>query len=40
MLLRKIINLSENRDRILMKLHDEEDYRDKERIYKKIINKY
>ena len=40
MSLRKIMNLLENRDRILMKLHDEESHRDKKKTYKKITDRY
>ena len=40
MLLRKVINLSENRDKILIKLHNEKSHRDREKTYKKIIDKY
>ena len=40
MLLRKVVNLLENRDRILMKLHDEENHRDRKKTYRKIADRY
>jgi hypothetical protein len=38
--MRRVIDDFEKRQRILKQLHDENDHRDKENIYKKIINRY
>ncbi len=38
--MRKVIDDFEERQRILKQLHDENDHRDKENIYKKIIDRY
>jgi hypothetical protein len=38
--MKRIIDNLEERQRILKQLHDENDHRDKEDIYKRIINRY
>jgi hypothetical protein len=39
-LMKRVIDDFEERQRILKQLHDENDHRDKEDIYKKIIDRY
>jgi hypothetical protein len=38
--MRRVIDDLEERQRILKQFHDESDHRDKENIYKRIINRY
>ena len=40
MFLRRVIDKNENKDHIIKKLHDEEDHRDKKKIYRKVANRY